>query len=289
MSPGVESTEGHGQLEDELTEGSDNRLNKMSSSRLNGMNGMNGMNEALNHSGEIRQTKRVAFRDVPPLSNTNHPPPPPPPSNGPQHNSYEKINGMPQTQQPMLYRSYTYDQGDFPGQYMEGSMNMKRTVSFNQGRPMHPQLQFSTFPGTYPMAPPSHHQLQQQQQHCYSLPADQHRLPRVHRGMGYDNNMVPPMVSPPYHQAPPPPRIIQQQHQMQHPIPRPPGMPPQQQSAFQRVPKQGSFRMQQHHQYENVLIRAPYYPTPPSNSTHPPQDHHQQKQPHQSYGGKSHP
>lgn len=238
MSPGVESTEGHGQLEDEIIDGSDHRSNK-SNSR------MNAMNEALNHSGsELNKstTKRVAFRDpLPPSTNS-----------GPQHNSFEKLNGM--THQPMLCRSYTYDQADFPVDGM--NMKMQRTASFSQaGRPIPPQMQFSTFPGSYPML--------QQHQHftasSYSLPPEQHRLPRVHRGgMGYDGNMVPPMLGPPYQQAPPPPRIIQQQQLH----PRPPGLPPQQ-SAFQRVPKQGSFR-----QYENVIVHPAYYPQPQAHHVH---------------------
>ncbi len=268
MSPGVESTEGHGQIEDELTEGSENRSSKNN-------NRMNGMNEALNHSGDIKPVKKVAFRDAPPL---------PSPSSNP--GSYERINGTPsQSQQPIIQRSYTYDQGEIQtGHYMDGmNMKMQRTASFSQGRPMGPPMtQFSTFPGNYPI-PPHHLQQQKHYPSTYSLPPDQHRLPRVHRGMNYDGNMPPPMMSPPYQQAPPPPRIIQQQ-QLQHPIPRPPGVPHQQQSAFQRVPKQGnggSFRM--HHQYENVIVHPSYYTVPP---THPAHEHHQQKQPQYSYGGK---
>ena len=274
MSPGVESTEGHGQLEDEYIENSEIRINR-SNSKMNGMNGMNGMNESLNYSGEIRPTKRVAFRDVPPPTNSGP---------GSQHSSFERINGI---SQPSMQRSFTYDQGDFAGHYMDGGMNMKlqRAASYTQGRQIPPQMQYSTFPGSYPI--PAHQQFGGSN---YSLPPDQHRLPRVHRGMGYDGSMVPPMMNPaPYQTVPPPPRIIQhhQQQPIQHPVPGGPGLPPQQ-SAFQRVPKQNSFRM--HHQYENITVHPSYYPQlPGAHPVHlvqsPPQDHQQQKP--SSYGGES--
>ncbi len=271
MSPGVESTEGHGQLEDEYIENSEMRINRSISK-------MNGMNEAMTQSGEIRQTKRVAFRDLPHQTNS-----------GPnsQHSSFERINIMPQ-QQPALQRSFTYEHGDYTGHYSD--MKLQRSGSYTQCRPVPPQMQYSTFPGSnYPIAP-------QQFNGNYPLQPDQHRLPRVHRGMGYDGSMIPPpMMNPtPYQTVPPPPRILQQQHQqIQHPVPGPPGLP--QHSAFQRVPKQNnSFRMQ-HHQYENVTVHPSYYPALPPHSaplTH--SGHLLQQQPSppdqqqkQSYGGKS--
>lgn len=289
MSPGVESTEGHAQLEDDTAEdtvstASDPTGNHRISKNNYKMNGMNGMNESFTGSADIKPTKRVAFRDVhqPLQQSTNlH-------SN---HGSYEKMNISSQ-QQPALQRSYTFEHGEFNNHFMDvngGGIKMQRTSSYNQGtRPA--QGQFSTFPGSYSMPHP-----QQMFNGSYSMQPEQHRLPRVHRG--YEGSMLPPpgMMSPPYHQAPPPPRIIQQQQQQQQstaPPPRPPGISPHH-SAFQRVPMKqgvaggtggGSVRV---HQYENIMIHPSYY-SPPAHVSYPPhpvqpphqQIDHQEKQPH---------
>ena len=250
-SPGVESNEGHVQIEDDSTEGTENRVQKYSQK-------INGMNEALNQSGELKPTKRVVFRDVPPLvanpqhnsherikSGSQHNPYVRI-STGPQHSSHERINGMTQSG---LQRSYTYDQADICGPFLEGgNLKMQRTNSYSHGRGNHPQMQYSTFPCTnYTIFP---HQIQHQPPYSstFSLPGDQHRLPRVHRTMPYDN-MGPGIVSPPYQQPPPPPRIIQNQG------PHPPPVLPPQPSAFQRVVQnQGNIRM---HHYENVVTYPP--------------------------------
>lgn len=298
MSPGVESTEGHGQLEDDTTaddtvsSASDPTTGNHKISKNNYK--MNGINESLTGSGDFsKPTKRVAFRNAHPQQQlSNH---------GSSHGSYEKMNISSQ-QQPMLQRSYTFEHGEFNNHFMDGAgggIKMQRTGSYNQGtRPA--QGQFSTFPGSYPMPHP-----QQMFNGNYSMQPEQHRLPRVHRG--YDNGMVPPgMMSPPYHQPPPPPRIIQQQQQQQNqqqqqssvPPPRPPGISPHH-SAFQRVPMKqgggggtgGSMRV---HQYENVMVHPSYYPVPAhvSYQPHPnaPPSHqqqleHQEKQPF-IHGGK---
>ena len=179
-----------------------------------------GGNEMMMQPAQHFQTvKKVAFYDHPHLV---------PISIAPVSHQ-ERMNG------PILHRSYTFDQGELNHHYM-AAMNMKiqRTNSYSYGRGVPPQMQYSTFPRSqYPV----HHQSPPHYSGINFAPSsDHHRLPRVHRGLAYENSVIHGVPQPNYPPPPPLPHRMSQHHN--------------QTSAFKQVKTREGGRQ---NQYENVV------------------------------------